>query len=73
MRSKDIIITMKLTCLNQYDYFTEEDVVKHDRTFKTMFRGDDVLGIDITTKLGEPLKGGEEGCKIINIAKHLKS
>ena len=73
MRSKDIIITMKLTCLADYDYFTEKDVVKHEQIFKTMFKGDDVLGIDIKTELGEPLKGGEEGCNVINIAKHLKS
>lgn len=73
MRSKEIIVTIKLTCLADYDYFTEEDVIKHAAIFKTMFQGDNVLGIDVKAELGEPLKGGEEGCKIINIAKHLKS
>lgn len=64
---------MKLTCIADYDYFTEEDVVKHAGIFREMFHSDDVLRIDINTKLGEPLKGGEEGCRIINIAKHRKS
>lgn len=73
MKSKDIIITIKLSCLADYDYFTEEDVIKHDGIFKTMFQGDDVLGIDVKTKLGESLKGGEEECNVISIARHLKS